>query len=309
MERFVDLDVLEAHREFVAWPTDDDTIFSRLRIWACGNKKLIPAHDFGPIIASLSDDAFWDRHHQRDFLLVLVKRWPELSEGTSLDIETRLLKGPPASQYLDAELDEEIRATETLDRITWLANNDCRFTFDLERETKRLRAIATRWRPEDGTEAARSQGVRGGRVTKDVKYLSLLKEPLDSILSKALEMSGSSEDFLVRRDPFAGLSCRRPVRALSALTCAAKRKEYPEWAWRTFLSLKARKGDKPKFSALIAERVSRYPNDAVSGLIVPASGWVLAKPLIRHQFVLKLLTRCCRSLSTCFAYTRLQEIL
>jgi hypothetical protein len=41
------------------------------------------------------------------------------------------------------------------------------------------------------------------------------------------------------------------------------------------LNAEARKSDKPKFSALIAERISRYPNDAVAEFVRPASDWIL----------------------------------
>ncbi|HHH76428.1 MAG TPA: hypothetical protein ENL03_05330 [Phycisphaerae bacterium] len=41
------------------------------------------------------------------------------------------------------------------------------------------------------------------------------------------------------------------------------------------MNAEARKSDKPKFSALIAERISRYPNDAVAEFVHPASDWIL----------------------------------
>jgi hypothetical protein len=81
---------------------------------------------------------------------------------------------------------------------------------------------------------------------------------------------------LVENDPFAGLATELPVRAFSALVTAAKRDEYPEWAWRTFLNSTARKQDKPKLSALIAERISRCPNNVLAEFIHPAADWLLA---------------------------------
>ena len=39
-ERLIEMDPDMAHQEFVAWPSTDDTIFSRLRIWVCGRNKL-----------------------------------------------------------------------------------------------------------------------------------------------------------------------------------------------------------------------------------------------------------------------------
>lgn len=109
----------------------------------------------------------------------------------------------------------------------------------------------------------------------ETEYSALQNEPLGSILAKALELSGRRDDFFIQNDPFAGLSAEYPVLAFAALNHAAKHNENPEWAWRTFLNAEARKNDKPRFSALIAERISRYPNLTVAEFILPASYWTL----------------------------------
>ena len=99
-------------------------------------------------------------------------------------------------------------------------------------------------------------------------------QPLDSLLDKAAELSGRADDWTVETDPYVGLVAERPVRALSALTKSAERSEYPEWAWRIFLSAEARKSDKPRLSALIAERIFLLPEKSNSS--VHTSGFHLA---------------------------------
>ena len=274
-ERLVKFDIKSAKQEIEAWPVNDDTIFSRLRIWASGKSELVSAQAFGPIIAELSDNAFWNSYHTRDLLLVLAKRWRDLREQTRKEIENRLIQGRTKWDGEDDTEFEERKAWASLNRLHWLANNGCEFTFDLEAETKKLQSLATEWKPENAAKTAGSMEGRGGWVKTETEHSALLYEPLDSILAKAHELSGKEEDFLVKNDPFAGLSAEHPVRAFSALTDAAKRDEYPEWAWHTFLNAEARKSDKPKFSALIAERISRYPNDAVAEFVCPASDWIL----------------------------------
>jgi hypothetical protein len=236
---------------------------------------LVSAQAFGRVIAELSDDAFWNSHHQRDLLLVLAKRWRDLREQTRKEIENRLIQGRTKWNDEDDAEFEERKACATVNRLRWLANKGCKFTFDLDAETKKLQSLAPEWKPEYAEKATESMEGRGGWVKTETEHSALLYEPLDSILAKARELSGKAEDFLVENDPFAGLSAEHPVRAFSALTDAAKRDEYPEWAWRTFLNAEARKNDKPKFSALIAERISRYPNDAVAEFVHPASDWIL----------------------------------
>ncbi|MCP5363786.1 MAG: SIR2 family protein [Hyphomicrobiales bacterium] len=283
-ERLIHLDLPVAHQEFAAWPIDDDTIFSRLRMWACGNIQLVPASTFGSLMASLSDDAFWDEYHQRDLLLVLAKRWPELSQNTRKEIEDRLIKGPCRRRDEEDKQYDERRARQSLNRITWLADRNCEFSDNLDVEIETLRAKATDWKPKFATKAAEELTGRGGWVRTDTQHASLSDEPPVSTLSKALELSGRSDDFLIERDPYAGLSAKRPVHAFAALTNAASRNEYPEWAWRTFLSAEARQSDKPKFSALIAARLTQYPVAAIAEFTGPASNWLLkiSKILATH---------------------------
>jgi len=274
-ERLIKFDITSAKQELEVWPVNDDTIFSRLRIWASGKSELISAQAFWPVIAELSDDAFWNSGQTRDLLLVLEKRWRDLREQTRKEIENRLIQGRTKWDGEDDAEFEQRKAWATLNRLHWLANKGCKFTFDLGAETTKLQSFATEWKPEYSEKAAESMEGRGGWVKTETEHSVLLYEPLDSILAKARELSGKSEDFLVMNDPFAGLSAEHPIRTFSALTNAAKRNEYPEWAWRTFLNADARKSDKPKFSALIAERISTYPNDAVAEFVFPASDWIL----------------------------------
>ena len=193
---------------------------------------------------------------------------------TRVEIEARLLAGPSRWKDEDDFEFEKRRAWMSLARITWLANSGCDFAFDLKSEIEKLGSLAPDWRPEYGARAAESMGPHGGWVHTETEYSALLKEPLSTTLSKARELSGRAEDFLTEKDPFGGLSEARPVRAFAALEIAAKRDEYPEWAWRTFLNAQSRKNGKPKFSALIAERIARYPEQAIANFIRPASDWL-----------------------------------
>ncbi|WP_041360035.1 SIR2 family protein [Nitrosomonas sp. Is79A3] len=235
-ERLIEIDSDTAHQEFVAWPTTDDTIFSRLRIWACGKSGLTSPQIVGQIVMGLNDTAFWDIYHQRDFLLVLAKRWHELQPDTHKEIEKRLLKGP--TKY-DIEEDdnefEERRAQQTLNRITWLKNNNCDFSFNLEIESNELRQIATNWKPECAMKAAESLvGGSVGYVRTDTEHSLLLYEPLDSILSKTLELNERTDDFLVEKNPFSGLSKQRPTLAFRALSHAARAMNTPNGHGRHF---------------------------------------------------------------------------
>ncbi len=274
-ERLIKLDPTAANQEFAAWIVKDETIFARLRIWASGFDQLLSSQEFGPAICDLGDDAFWRGRHQRDLLMVLANRWGALEEPTRIMIEERLLGG---RNKWEGENDDEYlkhRALLILNRLHWMHDRGCNFTFDLNQKTQQLKTVVPEWTPEYAKKAGASLEGRGGQVETNTEHTALLTEPINKILTKANELRGRTEEFLVENDPFAGLSAKRPVRAFSSLTSSARGDEYPEWAWRTFLNSKARKSDKPKFSALIAERISRGPDEAIAPLIHPVSDWLL----------------------------------
>ena len=273
-ERLCTLDLQAARREFSNWPADDDTMFARLRIWAARKPDLVPNDTFRAFLSELSDSSFWDRGHQRDLLLTLAARWNTSDRESRLHIERRLLTGRPRREHeAEAEFLRR-RAQRTLDRVTWLSRQGCELVLDLDEETSRLREFAVDWKPGHAESAAESLEGQGGVVTTRTELAVLLSEPLASTLSKAQELSGRREHFLVEDDPYRGLSAERPVRALSVLSIVARRAEYPHWAWTTFLTTGARKTDRPRFMALIAERLVRCPPRAVSRFLHAATRWL-----------------------------------
>jgi hypothetical protein len=271
----VDKDPRAAKQEYLAWRIDDETVFARLRIWVCGDPRLLSGIEAGHLMCGLHDRVFWDSYHQRDLLLGLAKCWPDFSPAVRAQLGRKLLDGPsPREGKEDAECTER-RAWASLDRIHWLKSRGCEFDFDINTESARLRALAPQWQPQYAEHAAASMEARGGAVETDPDHAALLAVPLADVLSRAAELSGRTHEWFVERNPFAGLASQRPVRAFAALTNAAKRNDYPEWAWRTFLNAEARKSDKPRFSALIAERLSRLPPSALAEIIYPTSEWLL----------------------------------
>ncbi len=286
-KRLVDVYPDMAKQECRAWRIDDDNLFARLRIWVCGDQRLFSGREAGKRICSLNDRVLWDGHHQRDLLLVLAKRWVDFSSDARTQIEQRLLKGPP--RWDDEDETEYTRrsAFASLNRIHWLDAHGCRFGFDLDAESARLRKIAPEWKPSYAKKAAGSMEPWGGSVQTDTEYAPLLTVPLADLLSKAAEMSGRVQGMLLERNPFAGLASERPVRALAALTNSARRNVYPEWAWRTFLAAESRKTDKPMFTALITARIARLPAGVLAQFIDPVSFYLLISSNVLLKTFLK----------------------
>ena len=256
-----------ARTEALTWPTDDETVFARLRIWAGGDPRIYAASDVGQLLCGLSDRTFWQGRNQRDLLLVVAKRWPHLLQTHKTRLEARTLQGPPRwGEEGDAEYAEH-SAGHSLTRIHWLKSHGCEFGFDFLEVDSKLRQRASGWQPHYANNAVASMEGRGGWVTTNTDYSALLNVPVGGLLDRAKELSGRTSDFLAETNPYAGLSVERPVRAFAALAKSAKLNVYPEWAWKTFLNSDGRKSDKPKLCALIAEHVSRMPNHTLVSLV------------------------------------------
>ena len=273
-ERLIQIDLKAARREFSKWLIEDDTIFARLRMWAAGNPDLVSDDQFGPVLADVSDKAFWDRSQEWDLLHTLSARWNGLSKDTCVEIEKRLLKGRSRWQKEQEEDFKKRRAWSILARVTWLSRKGCKLYLNLEEETNRLRELVPEWKPEDADKVVRYWGTEGRRVRTEDDHSALLDIPLASVLSEARGLSGIRVDSLVEGKPFAGLSAAHPVRAFSALRMAAKEGDFPDWAWDTFLSAEKRKTDKPRFMALIAERLVRHLDNDKTELVKPAARWL-----------------------------------
>src|SRR5690606_38030135 len=169
----------------------------------------------------------------------------------------KLLKGPKRWRGEKFAAFDRRRAWATLNRIQWLHQSGCKLSASITRQAKLLRAAVPDWNEDYGGKAAESLEGRTGWVRTDTSYEVLAEIPLSQVLLRAKECSGRSDDFLVENDPFTGLAAQRPARAFAALTYAAKRGNFPNWAWQRFLNSEARKNDKARLTWLIAERLDR----------------------------------------------------
>ena len=122
MKRLIDKDPQAAKQEYLAWWTAEETVFTRLRIWASGYQRILSGIEAGRLLCSLSDESFWDGRHQRDLLLVLAKRWNDFPVTVKKRLEGRLLRGP--SRWESENPDEYPKrcAWLSLNRIHWLEN-------------------------------------------------------------------------------------------------------------------------------------------------------------------------------------------
>lgn len=272
-ERLVEYDLDSALSEFNTWPVNEK-IYSNLIVWAAGNAELISGYDAATILADLNEDSFWEVHSQRDLLIVIAKRWSEFNIRQRKCLEKRLLNGRPKWEGEDESDYSLRRSRSSLNRIQWLSDNGCDFTFKFDYQINKLKKFDPEWKPEYGACAADSTESRGGLVTTVTDHTPLNDIPLNQILSEAVKHSGREDGFLVEKDPFSGLCTDQPIKGFTALSLAAKNGEFPEWAWRTFLNAEERPTDTPRLMIQIAKRIASYPTCSLKGIVYYSTYWL-----------------------------------
>ena len=275
-ERLLQFDIDKARHEFSKWPTNDNNVFARLRIWASHFEALVSNKDFNKVFKKISRQAFWQSSHQRDLLHVLKKRWNNLPVNTTMQLEKRILEGrkrwknEPKQDYIPS------CAWSIANRIHWLHLNGCILNLNYSDEIARLKETAPAWIPEHAVNADRSLEMRGGMYYTDTEYDVLLNVPISKILEKAKELSERRDKEFVNCDPFAGLCINYPVKAFSALRLASKNKEYPDWAWERFLFSETRQNDNERFKNIIAELFIAADDEAFLSIIYCVTKWFLS---------------------------------
>jgi hypothetical protein len=273
MTRLAALDPAAARTEIAGWPTDDEQIFGRLRIWAAGQILLSP-REATEIFLGLADNVFWGSLHQRDLLYALRDRWADLSREDRAAIEHRLRTGSyPWS--------DEVRGGPTraeafyrMSRVHWLSRAGLAFSFDVAVEIDALRVLVPDWTEEAGDEAADSHAPEVYSIGTNTDSEPLLKAPIGEILTQAHEAGSMGFRDRVQREPFSGLADRLPARALAALTHVGRRGEAPRWAWSAFLRADKRASDSLRMISVIVARLTRLPLEALHEITYPVSQWM-----------------------------------
>ncbi|MCX5615602.1 hypothetical protein NQF87_01205 [Bombella sp. TMW 2.2559] len=200
--------------------------------------EIISSNNFTKFITSLSDDIFWNNYSQRDLLTTIEKRWQTLSLPSRNKIEMKILKGPRQESWETRKAFAKRRAWRILERLLWLQKSGCVLSPSTCEQIQRLRLIVPDWHDGRAKDAIVPQGSRSGTVTVNTDYNVLMYIPLSDVLQRAEQARNQSDDFLIKYEPFIGLIEHYPVRAFTALTRAAKKGDFPLWAWQQFLTSK-----------------------------------------------------------------------
>jgi len=264
-----------ALHEFLAWPQNDHPVFGRLRIWAAGLPGLLDPESAAQVLLEISDRRFWSTWDQRDLLLVMARRWNELSPKSRKQTEERLRKGFPNRRRYSREVYAGLRAHSIVVRLKWLKSRGCRFSFDVDAEiTKAEIVIPPDWGEVDGSHAVDSREGRGGIVLTDTSHDEFVSTPRDILIERAIGAHEFRNDDFKERDPFAGLLKTRPLRVLAALRRLHKGDPIAKQGWTLFLQSGAARDDKPRLDTLIARRLAKMPPRLLEELVPAVAYWL-----------------------------------
>lgn len=275
LEKLLSADPVGTKNVLALWEDVSISIFTRLKLWLVGENTIFSYVEAGRHLTSLDRDMFWDFSNQEDLLNTLASRWGQLPAASISNLQKTILAGPDTYDGEESDKYQPRRAWRVLERIVWLANNGCKFSFDIDKERKKLIRLCPDWDDSNADNATDNcTRMRSGFVSTDKDCDQLKNIPLEQVINIAEADMGREHSFFVEKDPFSGLVAERPIRAFSVLVNNAKRGIYPVWAWQTFLGYDLRGNDRPRFSIAIANRLIQLPAKTIAGFIHAFSSWV-----------------------------------
>jgi len=283
-QRLVALNPARARHEFDAWLAQENILFYRLQVWACGLPQFLPSETATQTLATLNDDAFWTERGQRDLLISLKARWNDFDRSLRRNVEKRLLKGPPSFDHLSLTDNRAWQAHMVLGRVMWLTQEGCAFQIPVTKILAKARTADPTWRDEFASHAADSHEGRSASVGVNPDFDQIKGASIRELLALCIAISGREGRFLVERDPLAGLVEKQPIRVLRALLLDALPDDQGRrWAWAKFLQSTARRSDTSRRTMLIARRIAEVPDDLFKLIVHAVSYWLEARSTALYE--------------------------
>ena len=272
LDRMINIDAELIRHDCALWLTEEPFFFDKLRIYIWSLSELIHAEEVADGLLKMSDQAFWEGHFRRELLMLLKSRWSKFSENFRTAVENRISDGDPGLKDQEGEDNAKRRSIVSAEILGWLVTQDCALTSATLERLGELRSAVPNWNPKWDETAASSGNSFGGRVRTDSDASLILKLPLDQVVPVARENTRKPWGELVDYRPFDGLVAIRPVRAISALTCAARRGQYPTGFWRSVMQNWPEESSL-RLVRLFAKRLARLPQKYIFELRYQLFQW------------------------------------
>lgn len=273
MSRLAGVDAVAAKAEFDRWPSNENQVFTRLRIWAASQSTILGPDEAAGVFLALDEESFWTDQQERDLLYAIRDRWSEINDGDRQKLEHRLQTGSfPWREPRDNLA--EVKAYYRLNRLQWLSQHGVKFSFNLESEMAKFRQHAPQWEPKFAERTAQPHVGKVRSIPTDTDPAALVGLPVGRILAKAREAAGRDFDTFVDHRPFLGLAEQQPALAVAVLTDAMRKGEFPEREWAALLHATSKADLKPRLLRVIGARVTRLKPEQLAALRHPISEWM-----------------------------------
>ena len=275
-ERLLKFDPDLAKVEYKCW-RENDPIFKRLRVWVAGRSVLASSDEFADEVINIDRDLFWRRNFQRYLLLVLDRRWAELASEKKKIIEEKLKQGRKKIAYLRESKDEyeKYSAYAILERLCWLRDQGCQFTFDFAAFVAKLKQKAGDWSESYAQGAVESMSGQAVWVETDTSWDEFRPIPVHQLAEKVQSTPRwKGMDMEIERKPFVGICKDAPVKAISALSAAARNGIYATDLWHQFLDCDRERKDKnTRLRKLVAGRLVQLPHQVLQKILLTVTRW------------------------------------
>ena len=266
-------DSVKAKEEWNNWPTDDNRLFAKLRIWAACLPDLHSDREAYELLAGLNDEVFWSSEDQRGILLLLKQRWQDFSNRMRRSLERRIEAGPPHWEYQSEEEYELRKGSHAASRLRWLELNECQLSKPAQRSLNRLKRVDSRWTDKWAEGADDSLGPKGGMIAEVTDAQGLEQFSITEILDEADRLTKEDFDELRHYKPFRGLVEDHPFKALSTLRRGLKDGKVPVRNWIDLLSSWPKR-TKLRLRLLLAHTIASLTDEQALELRYYSADWL-----------------------------------
>ncbi len=272
-DRMVKVQPEIARADTALWPREEPFFFDKLHLYAWAADALFSGDEVGDGLLSLSDKAFWEEDYRRELLHLLKRRWHELPSDKRELLEQRLVTGPAKYEGEPEEDYKQYRSITSAVILGWLIRQRCELGKDTLDILPDLRNADPSWNPEWDESADDSYEGKGGSVETESDPSPIVNAPIDQIIPLAKKHTQSPIGELTEYKPFDGLVNKRPIRAVAALTHAARRGDYPVEFWRSAMAVWPDRA-RQRLSWLFGARLARLPSEIIVELRYNVFQWL-----------------------------------
>ena len=206
-------------------------------------------------------------------MYLLLDRWQEFPTEKRRGIEKRIVGGRERYEGESDDIYERRKLIQSAKILGWLKSKECELSSDAEALLTSYREIYPDWRSELEEDEDNDGEERAGWVTIDSDPSVLLNVPPSQVIPLARKHTTASHSEHIDHKPFVGLIKERPVRAVTSLTIAAKKCDYPLDFWQSALE------DWPveassRLTWLFGSRLAGLPSEIVVKLRLFAFPWL-----------------------------------